>query len=460
DGKVDAQPLYVSGVMVAGSPHEVAIVATEHDSVYAFDVNDGSTLWRVSLLGPGETTSDPRGCEQVVPEIGVTATPVIDPHAGPDGAIYVVAMSKDDSGQYHQRLHALDLTSGDELFGGPVDISATYPTAQGGMTLFDPGQYEERAALLLLGGTVYTAWTSHCDAPPYTGWIIGFNQQTLERTATLDIAPNSQAGPSVWMSGGGLAADAGGNIYLLAANGAFETTLDAKGFPSGGDFGNSILRISTTNGLSVADYFAMSSEVAESDADQDLGSGGVLLLPDLTDASGTVRHLAVGAGKDGNLYVVSRDSMGGYSPTGDRIWQELDGVFSGGGIYATPAYYDGWLYYGNVGSTLKAFAITDAKLSGTPASQTSTVFGYPGTSPAISANGTTSGIVWACENTDPAVLYAYDASDLAKELYDSSQAAGGRDHFGAGNKFITPTIADGRVLVGTTNGVGVFGLLH
>jgi outer membrane protein assembly factor BamB len=459
DGKVDAQPLFVSQLTVSGSPHDVAIVATEHDSVYAFDVNDGSILWQVSLLGPGETTSDPRGCEQVVPEIGVTSTPVIDRHAGPNGAIYVVAMSKDDSGQYHQRLHALDLTSGDELFGGPVDITATFPTAKGGMTSFDPGQYEERAALLLESGTVYTAWTSHCDIAPYTGWIIAFNGQTLERTAALDIAPNSDAGPSIWMSGGGLAADPAGNLYLLAANGAFETTLDARGFPSGGDYGNSFLKLSTANGLSVADYFAMDNEVPESSTDRDLGSGGVLLLPDLMDAGGVIRHLAVGAGKDGNLYVVNRDDMGKFGASGNHIWQELDGVFPGG-IFATPAYYQDALYYGNVGGTLKAFAITDAKLTAAPTSQTSAQFAYPGTSPAVSANGAMNGIVWACENTNPAVLHAYDAANLARALYDSNQAPNGRDHFGAGNKFITPTIANGKVLVGTTNGVAVFGLLQ
>lgn len=459
DGKVDAQPLFVSQLMLSGASHDAAIVATEHDSVYAFDVASGATLWHVSLLGPGEATSDERGCQQVSPEIGVTATPVIDRQAGPRGAIYVVAMSKDNAGQYHQRLHALDLATGDELFGGPVDISATFPASQGGTATFDPGQYEERAALLLLNGTLYTSWTSHCDISPYTGWIIAFNAQTLERTAVLDIAPGSSSGPAIWMSGDGPAADSSGNIYLLSANGAFETSLDANGFPSGHDYGNSFLKLSTANGLTVADYFAMSREVAESDQDEDLGSGGELLLPDLTDASGVVRHLIVGAGKDGNLYVVDRDGMGKFDLAANHIWQELDGVL-GGGIFSTPAYFNGTLYYGDVGRALKAFTITNAKLSAAPASQTSATFAYPGTSPAVSANGSMNAIVWASENTDPAVLHAYDASNLAHELYNSNQAAGGRDHFGTGNKFIAPTIANGRVLVGTINSVAVFGLLH
>lgn len=459
DGKVDAQPLFISQLMLSGTPHETAIVASEHDSVFAFDVSTGAELWHVSLLGPGETTSDPRSCEQVTPEIGITATPVIDRQAGANGAIYVVAMSKDGSGQYHQRLHALDLETGNELFGGPVEVSASFPVPQGGTTTFDPGQYEERAALLLVNGTLYTSWTSHCDIPPYTGWIVAFNAQSLARTAVLNIAPGSSAGPSIWMSGGGPAADASGNIYFLSANGAFETSLDANGFPSGRDYGNSFLKLSTANGLTVADYFAMSNEVAESDQDEDLGSGGELLLPDLTDANGMVRHLGVGAGKDGNLYIVDRDNLGKFDPAANHIWQELDGVFAGG-VFASPAYFNGTLYYGPVGGSLEAFSIGNAKLSAAPASQSQTKFAYPGTSPAVSANGPMNGIVWASENTDPAVLHAYDASNLAHELYDSSQAAGGRDHFGTGNKFITPTIADGWVLVGTTNGVAVFGLLH
>ncbi len=350
--------------------------------------------------------------------------------------------------------------TGAELFGGPVEIAAMFPTAQGGTTTFAPGQYEERAALLSSGGRIYTTWTSHCDIAPYTGWIIAYDQQTLARAAVLDVAPNSGGGgPAIWMSGGGPAADAAGNVYVLTANGAFETTLDGAGFPSGQDYGNSFLKLTTAGGmLAVADYFTMANEVAESQADTDLGSGGIMLLPDLADASGTTRHLAVGAGKDGNIYVVNRDSMGRFDPAGNHIWQELGGVLPGG-IWSTPAYFDGTVYYGDVHGTLKAFDVSDAKLATLPSSQTSTVFPYPGTAPAVSADGSVDGIVWAHENTDPAVLHAYDATNLAHELYNSNQAANGRDHFGSGNKFITPTIADGRVFVGTRSGVAEFGLL-
>ena len=459
DGKVDAQPLYLSQLSVAGATHDVLFVATENDSVYAFDPRTGATLWHVSLLGSGETPSDDRGCGQITPQIGVTSTPVIDSGAGPNGAIFVVAMSKDSSSNYYQRLHALDLTTGAELFNGPVVVNPVYSSAAGGQQTFSPGQYAERAALLLESGTVYTAWTSHCDIQPYSGWVVAYSESLLAQTAVLNIAADSNGGPSIWMSGGGLAADTSGNIYLLTANGEFDTTLDSGGLPQYGDYGNSFVKLSTAGGgLAVADFFAPYNEVAESAADEDLGSGGVMLLPDLTDSGGVVRHLMVGAGKDGNLYVINRDSMGKFSPSGDADWQELDGVF-GGGVYSTPAYFNGTIYYGGVGGPLEAFAVSGAKLSSQPVSQTTTDFPYPGAAPAVSANGTSDGIVWAVENTDPAVLHAYDATDLTQELYDSDQAAGGRDNFGAGNKFITPEIADGMVFVGTTNGVAVFGLL-
>lgn len=456
DGKVDAQPLYLGQVSIAGAMHEVLFVATEHDSVYAFDPRTGATLWHVSLLAPGESPSDDRGCQQITPEIGVTSTPVIDRAAGAHGAIFLIAMSKDSSSNYHQRLHALDLTTGVELFNGPVEVTPTYSSAAGGQKIFAPGQYAERAALLLENHTIYTSWTSHCDAQPYSGWIVAYSESTLAQTAALNVAASSDAGPSIWMSGGGLAADAAGNIYLLTANGAFESALDSNGFPQNGDYGNSFLKLSTASGsLTVADYFSPSNEIAESAADEDLGSGGLVLLPDMTDSGGVVRHLVVGAGKDGNLYVVNRDQMGKFNLSGDGIWQELDGVFPGG-VFSSPAYFNGRIYYGSLGGTLAAFTVKDAKLASLTASETTTQFPYPGTTPAVSASGTSNGIVWAVEDSDPAVLRAYDATDLTHELYNSNQAANGRDHFGAGNKFITPTIADGMVFVGTTNGVAVF----
>lgn len=462
DGSVDAQPLYLSGVTIGGQSHNVLYAATEHGSVYAFDADTGTQLWKKSVLGANETTSDDHGCGQISPEIGITSTPVIDRSAGTHGTIFVVGMSKDASGNYHQRLHALDLTTGAELEEGPTEIQASYPgtgeNSSGGNVIFDPGQYAERAGLLLENGVIYLGWTSHCDEDPYTGWLMGYSEATLQQTSALNLTPNGSEG-SIWMAGAGLAADSAGNIYFLDANGTFDTTLNSSGFPQSGDFGNGFLKVSTANNkLTVADYFEMYNTVDESNADEDLGSGGALVLPDLKDAAGAVHHLAVGAGKDQNIYVVNRDAMGKFSAQNDNApYQEIDGAI--GGVWSMPAYFNSTIYYGAVGDTLKAFPITNAKLATAPAYQSSTSFEYPGTTPAISANGTTNGIVWAVENSSPAVLHAYNAATLA-EIYNSNQAASERDHFGDGNKFITPVIVDGKVFVGTPNSVAEFGLLQ
>jgi hypothetical protein len=460
DALVDGQPLIASNLSVSGTLRNVVYAVTENDSVYSYDADTGAALVHVSVLGSGETPSDDRGCSQVKPQIGITSTPVIDRSAGPNGTLYVVAMSKNTAGDYLQRLHALDLVTLAERPNSPVVVQATYPcTANNsvGTTSFEPGQYEERAALLLLNGTVYTAWTSHCDQNPYNGWIIGYDESTLAQSQVLNVTPNGSEG-AIWQAGGGMAADSSGNIYALVANGTFDTTLDTAGFPIQGDYGNAFIKLSSAATLQVTDYFDMDNTVAESNGDVDLGSGGPMLLPDQTDSTGAVRQLAVGAGKDGHLYVVNRSNMGKFSMSNNAIWEDMPGALPGG-IWANPAYFQGTVYYGDVGGSLKAFGIQQALLGKTPTSQTSVSFAYPGTAPAVSANGSNNGIVWAVQNSQPAVLYAFPADNLATELYDSNQAANGRDHFGAGNKFITPSIANGKVYVGTPTGVAVFGLL-
>jgi hypothetical protein len=462
DGKVDAQPLYVNKQFINGSLNNTLYVVTENDSIYAYDANSGRLYWQKTALGQGESPSDDHGCGQISPQIGITDTPVIDKGSGPNGAIYFVAMTKDSSGHYHQRLHALDLTTGGELFGGPTEIAATYPGtgdgSQNGQVIFAPGQFAERAGLLEYGINIYIAFTSHCDDRPYTGWLMAYNARTLAQTSVIDVTPNGSEG-AIWMTGNGLAADSSGNIYFLDGNGTFDTTLNSQGFPINGDFGNAFMKISNSTGtLTVADYFNMFDTVQESNDDEDLGSGGCLVLPDLMDNNGVVHHLAVGAGKDTNIYVVNRDNMGKFNPSNDSaIYQEIDGVLPGG-VWSSPAYFNNTVYYGDVGDTLKAFSISNAKLSTTPTSQSAENFPYPGTTPAISASGTANGIVWAISNTAPAVLYAYDATNLSHELYNSNQA-GSRDQFNS-NKFITPMIANGKVFVGTPTGVAVFGLLQ
>lgn len=459
DGLVDAEPLYLSQLSISGVAHNVVFVMTEHDSAYAFDADTGTKLWQVSLLGAGETTSDDRGCNQVTPEIGITSTPVIDRAAGAHGILYAVAMSKSGT-TYFQRLHALDITTGGEVNGGPVTVQATYPGAgdnsSGGIVTFDPKQYKERAGLLLLNGVIYTSWASHCDFSPYTAWVMAYNQTTLAQTAVLNLTPNGHEG-SIWQSGGGLAADPQGNIYALMANGTFETTLDANGFPNMQDYGNGFVKISTAGNLKVADYFDMSTTVSESGTDTDLGSGGAMVLPDLSYGTANTLNLAVGAGKDGNIYVVNRNNMGKFSLSANNVYQELAGAVPNG-VWGVPAYFNNTVYYCDVNGTLKSFSIANGKLSTTPV-HTGASFTYPGVLPSVSANGTSNGIVWAIENTGTAVLHAYAANDLTQELYNSNQAANSRDHFGSGNKFITPMIADGKVFAATTKSVAVFGSL-
>ncbi len=457
DGKVDAQPLYVSNLKIGAARHNVVFVATEHDSLYAFDADAGTLLWQTSLLGVGEVPSDPRGCTQVTPEIGITSTPIIDRKSQ---TIYAVAMSKDAAGNYFQRLHAIDITTGAEKFGGAHTISATFPgtgaNSSNGTTVFDPAQYKERCALLLSRGIIYTSWASHCDIPEYGSWVMSFDAHTLQPRGVLNLTPNGNEG-AFWAAGGGPAADANGNVYLISGNGTFDENLTPAGFPSQGDFGDSFIKLAGRNSLRVADYFTPANQAELAANDLDFGSTAPLLLPPMKDSQGHTRQLAVGAGKDAVIYLVDRQHMGKFSANNSSLYQQVTGGVASG-VFASPAYFNGKLYYGSVNDTLKAFTFSNARLSKAPAAQSANVFGYPGASPSISANGKRNGIVWAAENTDPAVLHAYDANDLSHELYNSTQA-GPRDQFGAGNKFITPMVANGEVFVGTTNSVGVFGLL-
>jgi hypothetical protein len=456
DGKVDGQPLYAAGVPIPGQgPRNVLFVVTEHDSVYAYNADGTNLFWKVSMLLAGEKTSDTRNCSQVEPEIGITSTPVIDRQLGSNGTMFVVAMSKNSGGSYFQRIHALDLGTGAPV-APAVTVAATF-TNHGGNALFNPADYKERSGLLLLNGVVYTAWASHCDIEPYVGPIIGYDEQTLALVNLINITPHGSEG-AIWMAGEGLATDTNGNIYFLDANGSFDSTF-TNGFPAQGDFGNAFIKLSTAgNILTVADYFAVSTNSYENSHDEDLGSGGALVLPDMVDGTGNLRQLAVGAGKDNNIYLADRTNMGKFSATTNAIYQLVGGALSSGGVFSSPAYFNGTLYYGAVGDYIKAFPFVNARLAAM-SSHSPETFTSPGATPSISGNGGAGGIVWASANNSSAVLHAFAATNLARELYNSSQAAGNRDQFGVGNKFIIPTIASARVYVGTTSGVGVFGLL-
>jgi hypothetical protein len=463
DGLVDGQPLLVSNLVIPNvGVKNVLYAVTENDSIYAFDADSitatgGTVLWKSTALLAGEVPSDNRGCSQVQPKIGITSTPVIDRARN---AIYLVAMSKDSSGNYYQRIHALSLTTGAEFFGGPTTVQATFPgngdNSSNGSVVFDPKQYKERPGLLELNGIVYTMWSSHCDHRPYTGWVIAYSADTMAQTGVLNLVPNGSEG-AIWMSGAAPGADASGNIYVILANGDFDTTLNSSGFPTNGDCGNCFAKISSAATPTLLDYFTPLNTVAESYSDTDFGSGGELLLPDIVDNSGNTHHLGVGSGKDGNIYVVDRDNMGKFNGSADNIYQLITGQLAGG-VWAKPSYFNNTVYYGANKDNIKAFPIVNAMLATSPSSRSGHTFDYPGAAPTISANGTANGIVWVVENSSVGVLHAYDATNLSNELYNSTQASGGRDNFSA-NKFITPIVANGKVYVGTSTSVAVFGLL-
>jgi uncharacterized protein (TIGR03437 family) len=448
DGQVYAQPLYMPGVNIPGKGvYNVVFVATEHDSVFAFDAdhNAATPLWHVSFINPsdGVTTvpSESLVCYVITPEIGITGTPVIDPATG---TLYVVAMTLEQFGQtYVQRLHALDLATGAERPGSPVEIEASVPgTGDGNTTVrFRPALYKERTGLLLLGGVVYTAWSSHCDAGNYHGWVIGYDSKTLQRVAAFTATPNWDAG-SFWQGGAAPAADSAGNIYVVSGNGTFDVER------GGSDLGQSIIKLSTASGLSAADYFTPFNADLLSQQDTDLGSSGALLLP---DAAGTPAHphLLVSGSKEGRIYLLDRENMGHFHSGSDsQIVQSLPAAV--GQVFGTPVYFNNTVYFAAKNDAVKAFSITNGLLSEKPVSHSLGPFPYLGSVPSISANGSTNGILWTVDTS--VQLHAYDAADLANELYHAS--------VGSYVKFSTPTIANGKVYVGTQNSLVVFGLLN
>lgn len=447
DGQLYAQPLYVPNVSIPRiGTFSVVYVASEHDSVYAFDASGQvqTPLWQVSFINPakGITTvpTQNSGCDSLTPEVGVTGTPVID---GNTGTLYVVAATS-EKGQVVQRLHALDITTGAEKFGAPVILQATVNGVA-----FDPTLIQ-RPGLLLSNGTVYLSHASLCDPHPYHGWVLGYSAQNVQQqVAAFVTTPNGDKG-GIWQSGAGLAADENGNIFLMDGDGTFDAN-------SGGiDYGMSMIRLNTTAGLAVADYFAPFDESELSSKDLDLGSGGVLLLP---SQGGKHPNEALGAGKRSDIYVVDRDDMGRFDPSQNRVVQTLTTAATG--YFSSPAYWQQKVYYSGLNDFLSLYTLTDGLLSTTPASKSPTKFAFPGSTPSISANVAGQGIVWAIQMTapnQPAILHAYDATNVATELYNSSQA-GQRDPAGLAVKFTVPTIANGRVYVGTQTELDVYGLL-
>jgi len=454
DGYVYAQPLVVAGVNIPlVGPRNVVYVATEHDSLYAFDADSGKRYWQNKLLPKRGKTVSSHGdlrCTDLIPEIGVTSTPVVDPSTS---TIYVVEKGKTNT-VFFQRLHALDLATGVEKFGGPVSLTAS-SAGMGdgevnGVINYDPLRQNQRPGLLLVNGVVYIASASHCDTDSYHGWVLGYNATNLTQVAAFNATPNGGRG-GVWMSGCAPSADTNGNIYVSTGNGTFDADTN------GSDYGDSTLRLSTGSGLAVADYFTPFDQASLAVNDNDHGAGGLLLLP---DQPGAHTHLAIQGGKEGTLYVVDRDNLGHFQTNNDsQIVQSLPAIL--GPIYCTPAYFNGNIYCNAVGDALMEFALSNGLLSTNPVSQSADILNFPGATPSISANGTNNAIVWTVQTdaflsgNHQAVLHAYDATDLTRELYNSTTS---RQPPGAAVKFAVPTIANGKVYVGVVHRLSVYGL--
>jgi len=470
DGYAYAQPLYVSGVATSTGVYNVVYVATEHDTVYAFDADGeaAAPLWKVSFINPPGIIpvppADTGETGDLIPECGISGTPVIDPSTQ---TLYVVVNTKEAGPTYPYRLHALDLRTGAEKPGSPVTISAS-----AGSVSFDPLTHLQRPGLLLLNGAVYVAFGSHGDRSTWQGWVLGYNAATLAPAGVYLTAPGGSAGSAIWQGGAGPAADSSGGIYFETGNGPYDGT----------NMGDSVVKLGTNGGLTRADWFTPSDQATYQSADVDLGSAGPMVLPGAV-GNATHRDLVLATGKPGVLYLLDQANLGKYQAGGSdtQIVQSLAihpsfpnvGDLSAG-VFNTPAFWNGGtaatgtIYVGAVLSTgpdvLRAFSISGAAISTSAAGTTSHAFPYPGVAPVVTSNGTANAIVWVIEGggyrpTMPAILHAYDGSRLATELYASSAAPGGRDTAGPAVKFTVPLAVNGKVYVASQTALSIYGLL-
>ena len=462
DGAVYAQPLWVANLTIGGVKHNALVVVTMHNTVYAFDADASpcKQLWAPkSLLGSGETWVDWNDVStgDIQPEIGILGTPVIDPATN---LLYVIAKSKvsgtngTPATNCHQRLHAINLLDGSESVAAndlttAIAVSGTGDGTSGGKVTFNTLRENQRPGLVLANNVVYAAWASHGDVGPYHGWVVGFDKTTLSIVAVFNANPDgSDAG--IWMSGGAPSVDSDGNMYFLTGNGTFDAD-------SGGrDYGDSTVKLSTSGGLSVAGYFTPADQQNLSAGDSDHGAGGAAILVDQPNGS-PHQHLVIGGGKEGNLFLLNRDNLGGYGANANPPDSNAVQKFSiGNPIFATAAFWNNTLYIAGIGGPMKAFSFDTVKgqFNTAATSQSGSVnFGFPGATPSVSSSGTTNGIVWAlnshayCTQQAPscgsAVLYGFDASNLSSPLWNSGNSAGNAV------KFTVPTVANGKVYVGT-----------
>jgi hypothetical protein len=464
DGDIYAQPLFLPGVEIPGKGvHDVVFIATEHDSVFAFDAagQPAEPLWQVSFLKPGVTTVSARevACPFITPEIGITPTPVIDRDTG---TLYVLARTKDSQGmlsgnRFVQRLHALAITTGAEKFGGPVEIKASVKGrgagSTGGTVEFDPLRELPRAALLLSKGQVYLTWGSSCDVGPYHGWVMAYDGRTLTQTAVFNTSPDAEES-GIWQGDTGPAADSDGNVFVVTGNGRFNANA------LGRDYGDSVLKLALgKTGFELRDYFTPFNQQELNSEDADLGSGGPLLLP---DQPGPHPRLLIAGGKGGGIYLIDRDQMGKYHSGSDSHAVQV--IRQKAGIYSAPAYWKNHVYLSMRDSVLHDFKLENGKLSPAPVAKAADDFEDPGATPTVSANGAESGIIWVLRSKGwrspdrPAVLCAYDASNISRELYTSEQNSA-RDRTGLCLRFNIPTVVNGRVYVGAKRELDVYGLL-
>jgi hypothetical protein len=474
DGQVFAQPLYVAGISIPGAgTHNVAFVVTMHDSVYAFDADNGTKLWQITLLDAAHgaaagATTDPAsdtGCYELAgSEFGITSTPVIDPSAG---AIYVVGRTFENGGVV-QRLHKLSLTSGAEMTNSPVALAAsvngTGLGSSNGVLSFDPKWENQRPGLLLVNGIVYIGFAGYCDFGTWHGWILAYNTSTMAQTSVFTPTPNSE-GSGIWMSGTGLAADvpAGspyGRMFVPLGNGTYDATT-----PYGTntmDYGVGVVRLDLQKGMMrVTDAFTPFDQAYLNQNDQDMASGGVIILPDQPLAGHT--HQLLAAGKTGNIYVVDRDNMGDYNTTRNNIIEYI-APNQIGGEFSAPAYWNSTVYYWGDEDTLKQFDVTNGLLNEYHSENSNEVQTYPGSTPSISSNGASNGIVWDLDGSaygsgGDSILYAHDATNVSITLYSSATNAA-RDSAGPAMQMTTPTVANGKVYVGARGQLSVYGLLN
>ena len=468
-GYVYAQPLYVPNLRINGTAHNVIFVATEHDQLYAFDVSTQQQLWQRNFLstsGPlltvNTVSSNDVNCTDLVPEIGITGTPVIDTATN---TLYVSVETKEYNPvtritQFFHRLHAVDITTGRDKVTPPrIEMAVVRGNGSGslgGNVSFNALLANQRPALLLADGQVFVSWSSHCDLGAYHGWLMAFNKTTLAPSGVVADTPNGYQG-GLWGGGSGPAADASGSIYTATGNGDFTAS------SGGNDYGDSVLRLTWSfAGLTIADYFTPWDQQTLDNNDTDVGSGGLVLLPDQTGSR--YPHLLLQAGKEGTIDLINRDNMGHWNPANDdQIVQTLP--FTIGGLFGGPAFWNNNAYFGGIYDYLKSFAFNPQteQLSTAPTSETPEAFAFPGPTPAISSNGTNNGIVWIIETdgsgSGNAVLRAYPASNLGTELYNSQQNPT-RDQAGLPVKYSVPTVADGHVFVAAQGQVGMYGLLN